>query len=351
VSPAPEHDAAGSARHGGWWARAALQGLGFLLGIGLLWWCIHTAFSRPETRAELSKLAAARWWDLAAMVAISMLAITLDGLMFRAVLQPVKKLPALTMLSVAGVCSVLSYLPFKASMLFRFVYHTRRDGLPVLTIVAWIIATGTVLLISLLPIAGATIVRPQADAVWWGLIAAATVLAAIIAHGVCRVTMSIGTARSGSLPDDPPPLSTLTWHEKLKDAARMLAQPRALAHARRHRHTIVALQALRFVLAAKLMGVAVSPEQALIAGAAYNLIQAISPGGVAGFREAGAATALSFLNGPDILAVTLTVTAAEAVSNALMGIAGAVYLRIDTLFLRRSASPPLPVQQPAPNSE
>ncbi|MGD9688725.1 MAG: lysylphosphatidylglycerol synthase domain-containing protein [Phycisphaerales bacterium] len=313
--------------------RLVVQAVGFVIGIGLMTWCVYAALASEEKRAQLGRLLDAPWWMLGAMLALSFGTVAVDGLFFRAVLRPVRGVGAGTMLGVSGVCSALSYLPFKMSMLFRIVYHTRRDGMTIVDVLAWIGAAGVLLLVSLAPIGVLAFAWPTEDLggpAWWGALGVMVLGGAVMVNVSSRVIRASGAATwiAARLPGR-------NMTERLLEGLTMLADRRAAAEAMGMRVAIAVMQTARFALAAHLVGVEVSVAEALIAGGAYNLIQAISPGGVSGFREAGATAALHFMQGPEILAVTLTVSATEAAMNLMMGLAGGVYLRVDRLWERR----------------
>jgi len=334
--------------------RLALQGLGFLAGAGVLAWCVHRALGDPAQRAQLSRLLDAPWWAVAGMLGLSLGAIACDGLMFRAVLSPVRRLPRLDLAAVGGVCSALAYLPFKMSLLFRFVHHHRRDGVPILTIGAWVAATGALLLASVVPVVTATLTLDPGSRAWWWVAIAGVPALGLIGHLLSRALASDAAWRTivGVLERTGIGLLRRAAHGRalrnLHGGVRMLADPLAITTGLVFRSAVVAAQAARFMLAARIAGVEVSWDQALVAGAAYNLVQAVSPGGVAGFREAGAAGAMKLLHGPDLLSTVLVVTIAEAVTNLLAGTAGAVYLRVDRLLLGPARAPEAPVAPPVP---
>lgn len=328
-------------------ARVAFQLLGFAIGIALLAWCFQAALGSPERREQLARAAHAPPWKLALLLLISALTVGLDGMFFRAILAPVRRLSVGTMLGISGICSALSYLPFKIGMLFRFLYHTRRNGMTAADVLAWIGATGIVLLSSLGPVVAVTVAwgalarraaangAPGANATdpgpwtigglnWWVAVIGGMLACAAAAHIGGRIVVSASWV--------PPLVARLPaagFLRRVMQAFTMLASPRAVISGMAYRSAIIALQAARFLLAAHLVEADVSLAQALIAGGAYNLIQAVSPGGVSGFREAGTSAML----GPEVLAVTLTVSAAEATANLLMAIAGAIGLRVDRLMI------------------
>ncbi len=327
-------------RGGGLW-KLVVQGVGFLLGIGLLVWCVRSAFADEQHRRELARLLEAPPLSVAGMLGLSAATILLDGLMFRSVLSPVYVVSRWRIMGVSGVCSALGYLPFKMSLVFRVVYHSRRDGLPILTIGAWVAATGVLLLCSLLPPLGVLVVRPVLDSVWWGLTVGGSLGSAVLAHLLARWLLARQEAGTLTALADATRLRAVgrfarsDGFARLMTGVRMLADPGACAGGFGFRVAIVACQAARFMLAGSVLGIAVDPAQALLVGASYNLIQAISPGGVGGFREAGASGVLAVLKGPDILAVVLAVSATEAVMNLTLGLIGGFGLRVDRLLWTR----------------
>ncbi len=341
-------------RHGGRGRglRIALQALGFALGVALLWWAVASAFASPAQRAQLEKLAAMPWGRVLALIALSVATVALDGLCFRAVLRPVRTLPRVGVVAVAGVCSALSYLPFKMSLLFRVVFHKRRNGLSVLVIGSWVLATAAVLLASLVPVAVAGFVVDPGPA-WWAVAAGGTVALAwgghLLARALARDTARGRIARlAGS--------AGVRWAERVVMGAafarlwtgvHLLADRRAFGNAMALRTLIIVCQGVRFYLAASWLGVELRIEDALVAGSAYNLLQAVAPTGVGGLREWGAHGALAMLGSPGMMAVVLAVTATEAATNLALGVWGGVYVRAHTL-LAPDAAPPTPAPPPAP---
>ena len=317
-------------------ARLALQLAGFAIGLALLWWAIRSAFTSPAQRAQLERMFHLPWWQVAALVGLSAATVALDGLVFRAVLAPLRVLRKRDLVAVAGVCSALSYLPFKMSMLFRILYHRRRDGLSVLTIGSWILAAAAVLLASLLPVALAgALVKP--GPLWWCAALGGTVGCALAGHLLARVLAKDTTrgfvarmATSAGARGLERFLAGSAFG-RLWAGVHMLADPRALLVSMALRTLIVACQGLRFYLAARWLGVDLPVEHALVAGSAYNLLQAVAPTGVGGLREWGASGALAMLGTPGMMAVALAVTAAEAATNLTMGLCGGAFLRVHRL--------------------
>jgi hypothetical protein len=309
---------------------------------------VWLAVSKPEYAEQFRRLLAAPWWLLGCLVGLSALTTALSGLVFWRVLSPVRRLRAADCVALNALATLVGYAPFKLGLVVRVLVNSRRDGLPLALIAAWVAATGVVLMASLAPAVGATLwlgdTTGEAGAsgvlgpAWWGvalggltLVGAAIVLAARWAAGEAGWALLqrvAGATRVSFISR----LASSSPARTLHGGAAMLASPAAVTHALVLRCADIAAQALRFWLAGQAVGVTVSPDQAVLAGAAYFVLQAISPAGTLGAREAGTAGLLSFLHSPDMMLVVLVVSMAQAASDITLGTAGAAWLRIDRLL-------------------
>lgn len=322
-------------------AQRVFQVVGFLVGLGLLAGCGYLAFSRAETREQLMRLPEQPWWKLGVLFALSGATIALSGLTFWALFLPIRRMRALDLVALNGVCSALSYLPFKVSLVVRFVVHMRRDGLKFFTIGAWMAATAALMLVSLAPAVAASRLHERIGAWWIALAVAGAAVTAVCLWGVCRFLASArGWALLMAAADVPrigvvSRLARTDAAERLHEATRMLASPRAVGLAMLTRVLEMSCQAGRFYLAAMMVGTPVAPDAAILLGISYFVLQAATPTGVAGAREAGvAAFAYAIgLSEQSLLAVVLVVTVGEMCMNLVMGAVGAVWLRVDRLGL------------------
>jgi hypothetical protein len=320
--------------------RVALQVVGFLVGLGVLAGCAYLAFSNPEHRAKLWRLTEAPWWQLAALLGLSMGTIVLPGLVFRSVIRPVRRLRAMDAVAVNGVCSALSYMPFKMSLVFRVLYHRRVDGIPLAEIGGWMAATAGIILVSLGPPAAASLARGKMDAWWWVIALGGLAAGGVVTLAVARWLSSdagwaalTGLARATRLKIAERVVESERF-EQVHRGVVMLADARAVWGTLGLRVLDMSVQAARFYVAAMAVGVEMTPGQAVIAGVMFFFLQAAAPTGVAGVREGGTAAVLGLLNLPEgVLVVVLTVAAAEAVMNVVMGLGGAAYLRVDRVFV------------------
>ncbi len=337
--PSPTSFPPPSGRRG--WA-IALQLLGFLVGMGLLGACAYLALSNPKYREQIARLAEAPWPNLLGLLALSAATIAISGLTFAAILRPVRKLSRLDCVAVNGVCSMLSYLPFKMSLVFRVYFHHRRDGLAVMVISGWIGATGLAILAGLGPVLLASLWRGKVDALWWMVAIGGMFVAGGTLVLVARFLSSprgwrlLLLAAEGTRLRFARRAVESRWFANLHQGVHMLASPRAVGEALVLRTADITIQAARFYLAARTIDVALTPEQAVLAGVVYFFLQGTAPTGVAGAREAGTASVLALMQGENLVVVVLAVSAAEGTMNLVMGAAGAIWIRVDRLFMGRN---------------
>lgn len=308
-----------------------VQIVGFAIGIVLLGWAVRMAL-RPENREQLAKLSDATPGELMLLLVLAALSVGFNGIIFWVVLNPVHKIRATDVIATNAIATFLAYLPFKLSVVARFVIHNRRDKVPVLTIGAWIIAEAILMAAVLGPLILTSVWLKEVNAVWWGV--------SLIGVSVCTI---VGSALSRQLAGDVglTRLSRIGIGEKLSGSDafsrihsgfEMLGHPRATLIANAFRLIDIFTFALRFYVAARVLELPISMQDALLLGATYFIIGAASPAGMLGTREAGtigiaelvgiSSNALSETESGQvpIAATVLFVTAVEAIVN--LGCAG-----------------------------
>ncbi len=315
--------------------RAVFQIGGFVIGIALLVWCVREAFS-PENSEQLRTLRRASPSLVAALLALTALSIVLNGLVFWAVLRPVRRLRPVDLVAVNALATFLNYLPFKLSVLSRILIHNRRDGVPVFVIGSWFAAMGAVLIVGVGPLILATLITKQLGAVWLA-IAGAGLAGAMFAVVVMARFFSgqRGLDRSIAIVDAfrMRPLSMLIRAGFVRDlhaGMEMLASPSAVALAVGLRLADTAAQAGRFAIAAHILNQPLGFDQALMYSVTYFAIGVLSPVGMLGFRESGTAGVAAFVGIADprgFMIVPLLVGAAEAVVNLAGAGAAIAWLR------------------------
>lgn len=306
------------------WSRRRIvaQCFGVAISLALLGWAISLAMSE-RNQASWEAMRSAHWQTVVTLIALSLLSLTLNGLMFWITLRPLHRLKPLEVVGVNAISTFLSVLPFKVGLATRVLIHHRRDGVRFRHIVAWMAGMGALALATLLPLAAAGLWRRDLDALWWlvavgGLLAcngAGILLGRLSGRRTWLARLSLG---SYEIVRDP---ATVTGHLLL----RLLD---------------IAILAGRFTAAAAIAGHALPPDQAILIATTYFLLSVLAPAGTLGFREAGVA-ALGLARGLDegaLALIALIVSVAEIASAAAMAIPAAIALRVDRLMARSAHS-------------
>ncbi|MBL9002583.1 MAG: flippase-like domain-containing protein [Phycisphaerae bacterium] len=318
--------------------RAVLQIVGFLIGLSILAWCISAALS-PENRDKLHALSRAPAGLVALLFALSAVSLALNGAMFWTTLLPAKRLPMADVQAVNAAAALLSYLPFKLSIVARFLIHNRRNGVPLLTIGAWLAAVAAVLVATMTPTAAAAAWRQQADTVFALVCVAGMALAyAAVLGGASLFAHEQGLERLHRWAA-PLGFSWLdralrsTWFRRVHVALDMLAHPGTLALSMLLRVADLSVQAARFSVAAACLGTSLEFGVAFLTASMFFLIGVLSPSGALGARE-GASTGLAALlavpglSGTAFAPIALTVSASEVLVNLTCAVVGGAYLRV-----------------------
>lgn len=324
--------------------RAVVQTIGFGIGIALLVWTISEALS-AENRAQLARLGDAQPWQVALLAFGGVATVILNGLIFWCVLRPVKKLRALDVVAVNAVATLLAYLPFKLSVVARIAIHRRRDGVPLLTIGAWFAAMAALLFATLVPAGAASMLFKDIDWLW----AVAVISGVFAANGMVVLLSRVIEGERGMT-------RLMQWSRYLKSGAidrllsgrrfaelhaglTMTGDPGGVLGAAWLRLGDAGVQAVRFWIAAQVLGVPLELDGAVLLGFTFFLIGVVSPFGMLGAREGGT-LAIAELIGLGALedgsnpipALILFVSGTESIV-ALAGAGfGAVWLRLDRLL-------------------
>jgi hypothetical protein len=321
--------------------RASIQLLGFGIGVALLIWCVRVVMS-DDNKAALEKLQQATSGQIMALLSIAALSIMLNGYIFWATIKPLHKLRLSDTIAVNALATFLSYLPFKISVLTRWVLHYRRDGVPTLTVGTWFIVVAALTVVTVAPM-WLAFARPDGVGhAWWLVIAAAIALAHLMGWQAARLLRGDrGMARMKRL-GLPEGLARKEWFQRLHGGASMAADGHAIWSTTVARVLDIASFGLRFWIAAKVLGVPLTAEEGLLIGLAYFVVGVVSPFGTVGTREAGA---LAMAVGAGVVSADaeqdalLTGILLVSVTEAAVGLIGAgfalAWLRADKLLLSR----------------
>lgn len=313
-----------------------VQALGAIVGVGLFVWALRLAFT-PENQDAVRRLLDAPLGLILAMAALNVATIVVNGLCFWITARPVRPVPASSAILTNAVCSMLAFLPFKISAITRVYLHHTRDGVPLRSMIPWMVGYGLTAIAAFGPIVAAAAFAPRLGGAWLPL---------GVAGALACTTAGVGMAR---LADRRLPLLralSLGSTVVVRDARVMLA-------ACALRLGDLAIQAGRFLVAAQAMGFALSAERAALDASIYFLIGSASPGGVLGFREGGLAWlgevfSVDNAAAEQIALLALAVTGAEAATFAVLAVIAAGVMRLDRLVFR-AAKAELAAEEPGGN--
>jgi len=296
--------------------------LGAAVGVALFIWALRMAFT-PENQVAVRRLLDAPLWLAGVMVALNVATIVVNGLCFWVTARPVKPIGAWSAIQTNAVCSFLAFLPFKISAISRVYFHHTRDGVPLRSILPWMVGYGLTAVAAFVPFIGAALLASRIGPAWIAVgvfgAFACTMLGVVCARVVDARVPLLRAASLGS-------------YVVVRDA-------KAMGAACALRLTDVALQTGRFLVAAEAMGLALRVDRAAFDATVYFFIGAISPGGVLGFREGGLAWLGELLKvdqaaAEQIALLALAVTGAEAATFCVLAVIAAVGMRLDRLVIR-----------------
>ncbi len=323
-TPAPTPDEPLLKRPRGW--RLVGHLVGYALSIAVLVWVIRSILGKPDMLEKLPKLRDTPLWMIVALLACSAGTIVLSSLIFWAVLRPIRRLGILDLIAVNSAATLLGVLPFKLNFVYRVLTHIRRDGMALLEVTSWMIATAIIILVSLAGVILASFWRSELDAWWW---LTATGVPTLAGAGMLVFGRRLLRLRVLDRYRQRP------WMLNLVNGVLMLSNERCLTFALAMRFMDIACHTLRFYLAgeaarlAGIVGTGLTLDQSVLAGSVFFLTQIISPTGMLGPREGATLALLNFTNGPEFGIIVLVVSLAESVVDIVMGLLGLWWLRPD----------------------
>lgn len=298
----------------------SVQLAGIAVGIAALAWCIHLAM-QPQHRDAFLRLRDISLAHALTLLSLTVVSLVLNGLCFWATIRAHRQLGVVDVLATNCIGTLLAFLPFKLSVVFRVLVHNRRDAVPLFTIGAWFAAVALGALLIVGPLTAATLWREKIDAQWFLVVGLATPAAAALAMTLARLLSGPAGLQhlqrfAASMPTDiPRRISHSAIFAQIHSGCAMVCSAWfALSLIIRALDLLV--QAARFYLVSRVLGVELSFGNAVLFSGCYFLIGVVSPSGSAGAREGGV-TALaklrSVLSWESLAPIALTVTACELV--------------------------------------
>ena len=321
--------------------RATVQLAGFTGGVLLMAWCVRVVMSE-DNRAALERLAEATAGEVSALLGLAVASIVLNGFIFWAAIRPLHRLRLADTVAVNAIATLLSYLPFKISVIARWLIHNRRDGVPNLTIGMWFVVVAVLTIVTIAPMWLVFVRPPGVGHGWWFVVALGIAAAHIVAWRSARYFRGEkGVARLSRL-GLPAGVIGTEWFVRLHGGATMGGDGHAVWSTTVARALDILSFGLRFWIAAGIIGVDLTGEEAVMIGMSYFLIGVVSPFGTVGTREAGA---LAMAVGAGVVTVEaeqdalltgiLLVTAAEAAVGLVSAGFALAWLRADRLLVAR----------------
>lgn len=285
--------------------RTGLKITGFIVGIGLLAWIIYDALREQQ----FAGLANATWQQYAALVGCTIVSVVANGGIFWAIIHPVARVPLWDIQAVNAGVNLLNYAPVRLGMPARLAHHRRVDGLPYSILIGWYAALACLMFMTLGCALAATLIRPQVDTWWLGL------LAGLLATG-CAACVYVGSHR----------LLAGRW----QGASGMIASPRWVVLAVLLRLVDMTAYGGRLYVAVTILGVDLSLRDAVYL-TVISMVSTLAPIGSVGFREFAVAKLGSMLLADPSLtghldAAVLLDRAGEVVVFIPLGIAALVWM-------------------------
>ncbi|MEM9372459.1 MAG: hypothetical protein AAGA55_02345 [Planctomycetota bacterium] len=338
--------------------RNAFQLAGFIIGLGLLIWCVRIVLSE-ENRGTLERLRDASAWEILLLLSVAASSIILNGIIFWVTIRPLHNIRVTDMIATNGICTFLSYLPFKVSVIARWLIHGRRDGVPTLTIGTWFLVVVGLTAVTIAPMMLA-FVRPASAGWWWWIVIVAAIAAAhwaaMAAARWLRGETGLRRLRAMRFP------ARIIEHRlfrRLHDGTDMVGDAHTAWIAGTARVLDIGGFTLRIGIAAAILGVDLTVRDTVLIGLAYFVTGVVSPFGTVGTREAtalvmahGVGVAAAELQESALITAILLVTLTDAMTSFFGAGFGLAWLRADRLlFGRGGLADPADDAENAPSDE
>ena len=304
----------------------AVQALGGVFGFAVFGLAIHYATSGKNAEA-IEQLKDAPAHLVAALMLLSVGTITTWGALFTVSISPLHKIPLGRTIAVNSIATFIAAVPFKLSLALRGLIHHRRDGIPIRDCLAWFAALSGLTVITMLGLAGVALLTESANALFYTLAVVWIVAAHVVSVALSRWIET--HARAGEADDT---MNKARWVRRLTiGVTRVLDHPGPVALTGVLRVLEISITAVRFSLAAQLIGVELPVPDALILALTFSVISILAPTGNLGLREIGtsliAGAGAGGLTGGTAALIALLVSVAELVTALTLAIPAVLWVQ------------------------
>jgi hypothetical protein len=240
-------------------SRIALQLVGFLVGLVLLYFCLSKAIGK----ADWTLVRDAHPWLLVSLVFFGLLSTVLDGFVFWGVLKPYRALKPLQVQGVNMSAAFLNYAPVRLGTVFRISYHAKVDRVGVVPILGWFVAITITTMACMASISAATLITGAVGLGFPILIALFLLLSGIILWALARV----------------PALQRIAAGKE-----KMIGDPRALATGLLGRLLVLSSNCARMGTAAVILNLSLGTRDVILLSV-VGLLASFNPLGRVGWRE------------------------------------------------------------------
>lgn len=259
-----------------------LQALGGVFGVGVLAAAIY--FATSEENAEgLRKLQQAPTHLIAMLGLLSFGTIATWGVLFTVTVKPLHTIPYMRTIAVNAIATFVAAVPFKLSIALRGLIHHKGDGVPIKDCLAWFAALSGLTILTMLGLAGIALYTQSANALFYSL----ALIWIVTAHLVSLV-VSRWTERRAIQAESQDTMNAARWMRRVSlGVTRIHQHPRQLLVTGVLRVVEIAITALRFTVAAQMVGVILPVPDAMILALTFSVISILAPTGTLGLREGG----------------------------------------------------------------
>lgn len=240
-------------------SRIALQVLGFLIGLALLYFCLRKAVGD----ADWTLVRDAEPWLLVSLVFFGLLSTVLDGLVFWGVLLPYRRLKAREVQAVNMSAAFLNYAPVRLGTVFRIAYHAKVDHVRVVPILGWFVAITLTTMACMASISAATLITGASGLRFPILIAVFLLMSGVMFWALARL----------------PLVQRLSAGKE-----KMIGDPRALATGLLGRLLVLASNCARMGTAVVILNLNLGARDVILLSV-VGLLASFNPLGRVGWRE------------------------------------------------------------------